>query len=1417
MRVFIICMLALFPFATMAQNATEDDRGYIEGLIEDNLSGDSRSVNIVGFAGALSSEATIEQLTIADADGVWLTLEGIVLTWNRSALLRGAIDVETLRAARVTVARAPLPDDTGPAPEAAPFALPELPVSVALGELDIDEIILGEVFLGEEIRVSLTGDAQLSGGEGSANIVATRLGGKTGVFEIDGSYVNLTRQLSLLLRVAEGPEGIAAQVLDLPGRPAIALEIAGDAPLDEFAATIAVGTDGQDRLNGTFALSEDAQGQTISLDVAGDISPLFAPDYQGFFGDDASLSVVVVRGDDQVAIPSLALDAGRVALNGRLLIDADGWPTLIDLRGGITPVGDAPVLLPLSGPRTFVDGMDLTIAYDADVADTWEADILIDGFTRPDLAIDALTLQGGGLLRSGLGAPTGAVTVDLQYGAQGLQFADVGTAQALGDVVNGALVASRVEGERINIASFTLAGAGLDARLQGSVSGASKGFESDLTLNAEVAGLARFAALVGQEISGAAQLEVQARLTPLDGLFDVTVTGETTDLAVGVAQVDAVLAGSGRVDARAVRDTEGTRIEALDVQTDAARIQGRADLTSDGADATVDVTLNELGMVIDGLSGPAKLKGDVRQTADGAIVFDIDGTGPAATFAANGRSTPLDALQNIAANLRADITDLSRYAQIADRPLAGALTLSADGAVLSDLSTLDVTFDGQSTDLETGVDRLDPLLAGTGRFNGAVARTGPDAYALENLNIRFPAMTLTGSADVTTTAANSADIDFRLNDAGLLDPSLEGPITLRLAATPASDDATDAQLVLRGAGAMVDVDAVIASPAQDREINGDVRASIASLSAFAPLVGQPIAGSVDLVASGSVLPDLSAFETQVNLTSTDLAVGNATVDPLLSGDGLINATIGLVDGVLGVRTLEISTDEVSIVGALNGAAGFGQGRFNASLRDVGVLTDQISGPVRARGAASLDEAGNWGIDATGTGPGGLAAQVVGQVGQNGTLAIEIDGSAPLALANTAIDPQRLSGLANFDLTVNGPPALSSLGGQVTFSNGRLAVPTAAQAFSGIGGQIALGGGRAQIGLTAQVEGGGSIAIDGPVALTGENTGDVTISLNSVVLQDPELYRTEVNGAINLNGPLRGGARIVGRLELGQTDVQVPSSSISSLGSLPDVTHVGASAEVRRTLDRAGLNAEAQASGAGNGGGGRAFPLDIVIDAPSRIFIRGRGVDAELGGQLRIGGTSDNVIPVGQFSLVRGRIDILQQRFDLTEGVASLQGSFDPFIRLVATTESDTGTVISIVVEGPAGAPEVSFISVPELPQDEVLAQLIFGRDLDSISPLQAVQLAAAISTLAGRGGGALDRLRESVGLDDFDVTTDDEGNAAVRAGAYLSENVYTDVTITSQGDTEINLNLDITDEVTAKGSVNQDGETGIGLFFERDY
>ena len=230
----------------------------------------------------------------------------------------------------------------------------------------------------------------------------------------------------------------------------------------------------------------------------------------------------------------------------------------------------------------------------------------------------------------------------------------------------------------------------------------------------------------------------------------------------------------------------------------------------------------------------------------------------------------------------------------------------------------------------------------------------------------------------------------------------------------------------------------------------------------------------------------------------------------------------------------------------------------------------------------------------------------------------------------------------------------------------------------------------------------------------------------------------------------------------------------------------------------------------------AYRLDLTILAPGQIFVRGRGLDAELGGSLTIGGTTAQPIPAGQFDLIRGRLDILQQRFELDEGRISLLGDFSPYLRLVAATEAPDGTEVRIVLDGEVQNLQVTFDSSPQLPQDEVLARLLFGRDIQSISPLQAVQLAAAISTLAGGGPGLIDQFRTGLGLDDFDVTSTEGGGTAVRLGRYLSENVYTDVTVGTEG-TEASINLDLTDDLTVRGAVSAEGGTTLGIYFERDY
>ena len=91
-------------------------------------------------------------------------------------------------------------------------------------------------------------------------------------------------------------------------------------------------------------------------------------------------------------------------------------------------------------------------------------------------------------------------------------------------------------------------------------------------------------------------------------------------------------------------------------------------------------------------------------------------------------------------------------------------------------------------------------------------------------------------------------------------------------------------------------------------------------------------------------------------------------------------------------------------------------------------------------------------------------------------------------------------------------------------------------------------------------------------------------------------------------------------------------------------------------------------------------------------------------------------------------------------------------------------------------------------------------------------------TLAGRGGeGVVGRLRSGFGLSDLDVTTTEAGATEVRAGTYLTENIYSDVTVDNEGETEIELNLDLTPSTTLRGKMGSTGDTSLGIFYERDY
>jgi len=263
--------------------------------------------------------------------------------------------------------------------------------------------------------------------------------------------------------------------------------------------------------------------------------------------------------------------------------------------------------------------------------------------------------------------------------------------------------------------------------------------------------------------------------------------------------------------------------------------------------------------------------------------------------------------------------------------------------------------------------------------------------------------------------------------------------------------------------------------------------------------------------------------------------------------------------------------------------------------------------------------------------------------------------------------------------------------------------------------------------------------------------------------------------------------------------------------LPDLRHRGDTDAVQQTRHHAGFDQRAAVSAAA-----APFGLNIVVRAPNRLFVRGRGLDAELGGELRLGGTTNDVRPAGAFDLVQGRFDILSKRLDLEEVRLEMQGQLIPFLSVRATNQRG-GVTTTVIIDGPATDPAFSFTSSPEMPQEEVLAALLFDQNLQGLSTLQAVQLTGAIATLSGRGDGLIGRIRRALQLDNLDMQTDPSGKTALKLGKYVSDNVYTQLSGDSDGQQSIDFKYTLNNKLKLRAGTETTGNTSLGIEYETNY
>ncbi|MFV8783309.1 translocation/assembly module TamB domain-containing protein [Microbulbifer sp. SA54] len=234
-------------------------------------------------------------------------------------------------------------------------------------------------------------------------------------------------------------------------------------------------------------------------------------------------------------------------------------------------------------------------------------------------------------------------------------------------------------------------------------------------------------------------------------------------------------------------------------------------------------------------------------------------------------------------------------------------------------------------------------------------------------------------------------------------------------------------------------------------------------------------------------------------------------------------------------------------------------------------------------------------------------------------------------------------------------------------------------------------------------------------------------------------------------------------------------------------------------------------------------LEIVLDQQS--YVRGLGLDSELKGKVGITGTAADPQASGTLTIVRGKFDLLGKKFDLQEGQIQFENNVAAiYIKGLHTYPEGE---ITAVISGTTDDLKVEFSSNPAAAQDEIFAQLLFGKSLTDISPLQAVRLVTIARTLQSGGTGfdPVAKTRELIGLDtlDFESEETDEGDQyALSLGKYITSRIYlelqrsTDPLNPWHAEMQIELRKNLRLEIKSSDS-NESSAGSVELQWKKDY
>ena len=321
--------------------------------------------------------------------------------------------------------------------------------------------------------------------------------------------------------------------------------------------------------------------------------------------------------------------------------------------------------------------------------------------------------------------------------------------------------------------------------------------------------------------------------------------------------------------------------------------------------------------------------------------------------------------------------------------------------------------------------------------------------------------------------------------------------------------------------------------------------------------------------------------------------------------------------------------------------------------------------------------------------------------------------------------------------------------------------------------------------------------------------DLQATLNNARLARSDALGATATGTIRVTNNAAGGS-ITGDILIPEARYEIIRQGQAEVAELTGVRR-------KSEIVAGAVAAPAPAAPAG------LFKLDLSVRAPNKLYVSGMGLESEWQADMRITGTSAAPRIVGRLQVVRGTYSFNGKRFEVTKGDVRFNGGplTDPDIALTASTTTSDVTV-TINVSGTGQNPQIAFTSSPVLPQDEVLARLLFGSSVTNLSATEAIQLAAALNSLRGSGGGLnpLGKLRSATGFDRLRILGADQAtgrSTSLAAGKYITKNVYVEIITDARGFTATQLEVSLSKALSVLSQAGSFGGSNVTVRYKKEF